>query len=53
MGLILVITFALILWIVLWAVGGIGGADPFVATLLVILLGAAGRMLGPHLPGRE
>lgn len=53
MGLVVTTTFAFALWIVLWALGGVGGEDPFVVTMVVILLGAAGRILLSHLPGRE
>jgi hypothetical protein len=51
MGLILVTTFGLVVWIVLWAIGQ-KAIDAFIITLVVILLGAAGRMLTPYLPGR-
>jgi hypothetical protein len=51
MGLVLVTTFGLIVWIILWAIGQ-KAFDAFIFTSLVILLGAAGRMLTPYLPGR-
>jgi hypothetical protein len=51
MGLVLVTTFGLIVWIVLWAIGQ-KAMDAFLITTLVIVLGAAGRMLTPYLPGR-
>jgi len=51
MGLVLVTTFGLIVWIVLWAIGQ-KAIDAFLITTLVIVLGAAGRMLTPYLPGR-
>ena len=51
MGLVLATTFGLIVWIVLWAIGQ-KAIDAFLITTLVIVLGAAGRMLTPHLPGR-
>jgi hypothetical protein len=52
MGLVLVTTFGLICWIVLWAIGA-KSMDGFLVTTVVIMLGAAGRMLLPYLPGRE
>lgn len=51
MGLVLVTTFGLIVWIILWAIGQ-KAIDAFLITTLVIVLGAAGRMLTPYLPGR-
>lgn len=50
MGLVLTTTFAMILWIVLWALGS-KGFDAFLISALVILLGAAGRILSGYLPG--
>jgi len=52
MGLVLVTTFGLVIWIVMWAIGA-KAIDGFMITTLVIVLGAAGRMLAPYLPGRE
>jgi hypothetical protein len=52
MGLVIAATFALALWIVLWALG-ISGLDAFLLALLVMLLGAAGRVAMRHLPGRD
>lgn len=52
MGIVLATTFGLVLWIVLWAIGA-KGFDALMITLVVILLGAACRMLAPYLPGRE
>jgi hypothetical protein len=52
MGLVLTTTFGLILWIVLWAIGA-EGLDAFLVTMVVILLGATGRILAPYLSGRE
>jgi hypothetical protein len=51
MGLVIAATFGLALWIVLWALG-ISGLDAFLLALLVMLLGAAGRVVIGHLPGR-
>lgn len=52
MGLVLVTTFGLVIWIVMWAIGA-KAIDGFMITTLVIVLGAAGRMLAPYLPSRE
>lgn len=52
MGLVLVTTFGLVIWIVLWAIG-IKAIDGFLLTSLLIMLGIAGRMLAPSLPGRK
>jgi len=52
MGLVLVTTFGLVIWIVMWAIGA-KAIDGFMITTLVIVLGVAGRMLAPYLPGRE
>lgn len=50
MALALTTTFAMILWIVLWALGA-KGFDAFLLAALVILIGAAGRILTGYLPG--
>jgi hypothetical protein len=52
MGLVLTTTFALALWIVLWAIG-VKAFDAFLITAVVIVLGATGRILAPYLPGRQ
>jgi len=52
MGLVLATTLGLVVWIVLWAIGQ-KAIDAFLITTVVILLGSAGRMLAPYLPGRE
>jgi hypothetical protein len=52
MGLALTTTFALILWIVLWA-NGAKSFDGFLVAMIIILLGATVRILKPYLPGRE
>jgi hypothetical protein len=52
MGLVLVTTFGLVIWVVGWALG-FKAMDAFIFTTVVILLGSAGRMLAPYLPGRE
>jgi hypothetical protein len=52
MGLVVTVTAGLILWIVLWALGS-KGFDAFLLTTLIILLGAAARILSRYLPGRR
>jgi hypothetical protein len=51
-GLVVTVTAGLILWIVLWALGS-KGFDAFLLTALIILLGAAARILSRYLPGRR
>ena len=52
MGLVLTTTFALVIWIVLWACGA-KSFDAFLVATVIITLGATGRILKPYLPGRE
>jgi hypothetical protein len=52
MGLVLTVTAGLAIWIVVWALGA-KSFDAFMITTLVILLGAAARLLAPYLPGRR
>jgi hypothetical protein len=52
MGLVLTVTAGLAVWIVVWALGA-KGFDAFMITALVIVLGAAARLLAPYLPGRR
>jgi len=51
MGLVLGTTFAMIVWIVLWAIG-VKSFDAFIVAMIIITLGATGRILQPYLPGR-
>ncbi len=51
MGLVLGTTFALILWVVLWAIG-FKSFDGFVIAMVIIMLGATARAVKPYLPGR-
>lgn len=51
MGLVLATTFALIVWIVLWALGA-KSLDAFLVSTIIIMLGATGRILQPYLPDR-
>jgi hypothetical protein len=52
MGLVLTVTGGMAIWIVVWALGA-KSFDAFMITTLVIVLGAATRMLVPYLPGRR
>jgi hypothetical protein len=52
MGIVLVTTFGLLLWIVLWA-QGIKAFDAFLITIALVLLAVIGRMLMPLLPGNR
>jgi len=52
MGLVLGTTFAMILWVVLWAIG-FKSFDAFLVAMVIVTLGATGRILKPYLPGRE
>ena len=52
MGLVLTVTAGLAIWIVVWALGA-KSFDAFMITTVVILLGAAARLLAPYLPGRR
>ncbi len=50
MGLVLATTFGLVVWIVLWALG-YSGLDSGLLGLVVIILGATGRVVLRHLTG--
>ena len=52
MGLVLSITFGLILWLVLWALG-VKAFDAFLLTMLIALVAATLRMIAPYLPGNR
>jgi hypothetical protein len=52
MGLVLVTTFALVVWIVLWAIGA-KALDAFLVSAVIITIGATSKLLVPYLPGRE
>ncbi|MDX6676363.1 MAG: hypothetical protein QOE31_415 [Solirubrobacteraceae bacterium] len=51
MGLVLATTFAMIAWIVLWAIGA-KSLDGFLVATVIILLAATVRALKPFLPGK-
>jgi hypothetical protein len=52
MGLVVATTFGLVIWLVMWALG-VKALDAFLITALIVLLGAAARMLAPYLPGNR
>jgi hypothetical protein len=52
MGTILAITFGLIIWLVLWAIGA-KAFDAFMITVLIALVAVTLRMLVPYLPGNR
>ena len=52
MGLVLTATAGLIVWIVLWALGA-KGFDAFMIATVIILIGAALKILSADLPGRR
>ncbi len=45
-------TFALILWLVLWAIGA-KALDAFMLSLLIIISAAAAHIVLPQLPGNR
>jgi hypothetical protein len=50
MGLVLATTFGLVLWIVFWALG-YSGLDAVLIALVVMILGATGRVVLRNLTG--
>ena len=52
MGLVVVTTVGLVIWIVMWALG-IKAFDAFMITVLIALVAATLRMLVPYLPGNR
>jgi hypothetical protein len=52
MGFILTLTFGLVVWIVLWAIGA-KGIDAFLLAALIILVGATVKLASGYLPGRS
>jgi len=50
MGLVFATTAGLVIWIVLWSIG-YSGLDASLLALIVILLGATGRIVLRYLPG--
>ncbi len=52
MGFVLTVTAGLVIWIVLWALGA-KGTDAFMLATVIILVGAAVKILSGYLPGRR
>jgi len=52
MGLVLATTFAMLLWIVLWAIE-VKAIDGFLISITIITLAATVRVLKPYLPRRR
>lgn len=52
MGLVVVTTVGLVVWLVMWALG-VKAFDSFMITVLLVLLGATGRIIAPYLPGNR
>ena len=52
MGLVVVTTIGLVVWLVMWALG-IKALDAFIITVLLVLVGATMRILAPFLPGNR
>jgi hypothetical protein len=52
MGLALTTTFALCLWVILWALG-VKGFDGILLSAAIVLIGATIRSVAQFLPGRE
>ncbi len=52
MGFVLGTTFALSVWIILWA-DGAKGWIAFCAAVAILLVAATLRVIKPYLPGRE
>ena len=52
MGLVVVTTAGLVIWLVLWALGT-KAIDAFMITVLLVLVGATIRIIAPFLPGNR
>jgi hypothetical protein len=52
MGLVVVTTAGLVVWLVLWALGT-KALDAFMITVLLVLVGATVRIIAPFLPGNR
>ncbi len=50
MGLVAATTAGLVVWIVLWALS-VKAIDSFMITIVIVMLGAAARMLAPVFAG--
>ena len=52
MGIVLTLTTAMVVWLILWAIGG-SGFDGFLVALVIMLFAAAGKVFAPFLPGNR
>jgi hypothetical protein len=52
MGVLLTLILAMVVWVILWAIGA-SGFDGFLVALVIMLLAAAGRVISPFLPGNR
>jgi hypothetical protein len=52
MGILLTLIFALVVWVILWAIGG-SGFDGFLVALLIMMFAAGAKVLAPFLPGNR
>ncbi|HEV2769627.1 MAG TPA: hypothetical protein VGV40_05520 [Solirubrobacteraceae bacterium] len=52
MGLVLVTTAGVIVWIILWSLGA-KSFDAFMLTMLFVVLGVGGRVVSAYLPSRQ
>jgi len=52
MGLLLTTTAALVVWIVLWAIG-VKSFDAFLISIAMILIAATAHVFAPYLPGNR
>jgi uncharacterized membrane protein len=52
MGFVLTAVFGFVVWIVLWSLGS-KSFDAFMITVLILVIGATGRILAPFLPGNR
>ena len=52
MGLVVVTTVGLVIWLVMWALGT-KAIDAFMITVLLVLVGATMRIIAPYLPGNR
>jgi hypothetical protein len=52
MGMVITTTFAAIVWLVFWAIGW-KPIDAFLLAAVILIIGAAQRLVGPYLPGNN
>ena len=52
MGLVVVTTVGLVIWIVMWALG-IKAFDAFMITVLLVVVGATMRIIASYFPGNR